>query len=165
MKRRRVSRRAVLALSVAAAVAAGAGVVRARAWAARSPDTLRPMPADLPPLPPAPHRLARAGEMVSAAYEFAARHPEVVRHLPCYCGCEKMGHGSNHDCFVAGRDGQGRVRWDEHAMVCGICIDVAWKAREMHARGAALKEILQAVELDLGAERHSRTHTALPPES
>ena len=81
-----------------------------------SPEAQQP----LPPLPPLPPGSALAGpvQVVLAAYEFAARHPEVLRYVPCFCGCEMTdGHGSNVDCFVGARDGEGRVtRWDTHGM-------------------------------------------------
>lgn len=40
------------------------------------------------------------------AYVFAAKHPEVLEYMPCYCGCEnpRFAHESNYDCFVDGID-------------------------------------------------------------
>jgi hypothetical protein len=71
--------------------------------------------ASLPELPivPAP----RPRDYVVAAYEFAALHPEVLKYVPCYCGCERTGHQHNESCFVASRDAEGRVvSWDTHGM-------------------------------------------------
>ena len=45
-------------------------------------------------------------------YAFAARRPEVLRYAPCYCGCESGGHHNARDCFVKGRDLNGRPQWD-----------------------------------------------------
>lgn len=70
---------------------------------------------DLPPLPSFAHA-ARPPEIVQAAYEFAARHPEVLSYVPCFCGCERRGHRSNHDCFVSARDAEGPVTWSSHAV-------------------------------------------------
>jgi hypothetical protein len=70
----------------------------------------------LPPLPVASFAPARPQPIVQAVYEFAARHPEVLRYVPCFCGCERSGHGNNEDCFVAGRDADGRPRWDTHGL-------------------------------------------------
>lgn len=72
--------------------------------------------AELPPIPAGPQVLPRPPLVVQAIYEFAARHPEVLRYVPCFCGCERMGHGSNHDCFVSRRDPAGRVTWDAHGV-------------------------------------------------
>jgi hypothetical protein len=71
-------------------------------------------PAVLPPLPAEAFPAARSPEIVMAAYEFAARHPEILRYVPCFCGCERSGHGDNEDCFVKGRTADGQVVWDPH---------------------------------------------------
>jgi hypothetical protein len=59
---------------------------------------------------------ARPAQVVRAVYEFAARHPEVLRYVPCFCGCEQRGHEHNEECFVRSRDAQGRVSWEVHGM-------------------------------------------------
>lgn len=38
--------------------------------------------------------------VVARAYQAAARIPEVLAQQPCYCWCERMGHGSLVDCFA-----------------------------------------------------------------
>lgn len=75
-----------------------------------------PVAPDLPPLPLPRGPLPRSASAVQAAYEFAARHPEVLERLPCFCGCERLGHSSNRHCFVASRQADGRVTWDAHGM-------------------------------------------------
>ena len=49
-----------------------------------------------------PLRMARAPAEVQEAYVFAAKHPEVLQYMPCYCGCEREHppHQANIDCFV-----------------------------------------------------------------
>jgi len=73
---------------------------------------------DLPPLPTA--AVANSGEnpeVVRAVHVFAARHPEVLGYMPCFCGCQRSGHKHNDDCFVAGRDSSGKVTaWDYHGV-------------------------------------------------
>ena len=64
-----------------------------------------------PPLPEG-EALAQPMEQVRAMYAFAARHPEVLQYAPCYCGCESGGHKSVRDCFVKGRDADGKPQWD-----------------------------------------------------
>jgi hypothetical protein len=71
---------------------------------------------ELPPLPVISVPAARPPEVVSAVYEFAARRPDVLRYVPCFCGCERNGHTHNEDCFVAGREPDGKPRWDAHGM-------------------------------------------------
>jgi hypothetical protein len=38
--------------------------------------------------------------IVAKAYRVAARIPEVLAQQPCYCWCDKIGHGSLLDCFA-----------------------------------------------------------------
>jgi hypothetical protein len=64
-----------------------------------------------PPLPNA-GTPAKPIEQVRAMYAFAARHAEVLQYAPCYCGCESGGHENVHDCFVKGRDANGKPQWD-----------------------------------------------------
>lgn len=72
---------------------------------------------ELPPLPFLAYPAARPQEVVRAVYEFAAEHPEVLNYVPCYCGCERSGHGDNEDCFVKSRTPSGTVAsWDAHGM-------------------------------------------------
>src|SRR6516165_7996715 len=78
--------------------------------------TLKPhFQTSLPPLPFMPTPPARPAEVVRAAYQFAAEHPEVLTYVPCYCGCERGGHRGNEDCFVTSRDANGDVTdWEPH---------------------------------------------------
>lgn len=76
----------------------------------------KPARGDLPPLPLGGYPAIRPPEVIRAVYEFAARHPEVLQYVPCYCGCERNGHRGNDDCFVRSRDAEGRVTWDGHGM-------------------------------------------------
>jgi hypothetical protein len=73
-------------------------------------------PAKLPPLPAVSFAPPRPIDTVHAAYRFAALHPEVLRYVPCFCGCERDGHRDNEDCFVASRAPDGAVSWDPHGL-------------------------------------------------
>ena len=71
--------------------------------------------AEIPPLPAFSFEPARPIEVVRAVYVFAARHPEVLSRVPCFCGCESRGHRHNDDCFVTARDSRGRpTAWEPH---------------------------------------------------
>ncbi|MHB1324629.1 MAG: PCYCGC motif-containing (lipo)protein [Thermoleophilia bacterium] len=49
------------------------------------------------------------------AYQFAVDNPDVLKQIPCYCGCGKLeGHTSNFDCFVKSQKGSEFV-FDKHA--------------------------------------------------
>jgi hypothetical protein len=50
-------------------------------------------------------------------FQFAAQHPEVLHHIPCFCGCQSMGHRHNDDCFVKARDARGvPTEWEAHGL-------------------------------------------------
>jgi len=122
--------------------------------------------ADLPLLPIGVDRGVMPLPVVRAAYEFAARHPEVMHYVPCFCGCERGGHKDNHDCFVSGRDAANHVTgWEPHGLVCEICLSVAQQARQMHESGASITEIRAAIEQKyaaISAERGHHTPTPMP---
>jgi hypothetical protein len=117
-----------------------------------APAAVEPLPAhvptdaELPPLPTVPFQPARPMDVVEAVYRFAAQHPEVMRYVPCFCGCEHSGHRDNEDCFVSARGADGRVTWNPHGMGCAICIDVARQAMQMHASGAGVADIRAAID-------------------
>lgn len=48
-----------------------------------------------------PASVFRAYPAVERAYAAAARIPEVLAQQPCYCWCDKFGHGSLLDCFAS----------------------------------------------------------------
>jgi hypothetical protein len=73
---------------------------------------------DLPPLSAIGVANApRSPEVVRAVYEFAARRPDVLGYVPCFCGCERAGHRHNEHCFVGSRNAEGKVTsWDTHGV-------------------------------------------------
>jgi hypothetical protein len=118
--------------------------------------------ADLPPVPFSLLSASKPEPIVKAVYEFAARHPEVLNYMPCFCGCERGGHRGNHDCFVSRRDAAGKVtEWSQHGVGCDVCIDVAQTAMQMHNAGATVSAIREAVDKRY-ADATTRTPTPLP---
>jgi hypothetical protein len=68
-----------------------------------------------PPIPAPGFAPGRPVDQTRAVYQFAAEHPEVLKYVPCYCGCESTGHPHNESCFVKQRDPAGNVvEWDTH---------------------------------------------------
>jgi hypothetical protein len=122
---------------------------------------------DYPPLDLPAYPLGRSPEVITAAYRFAAEHPEVLTYVPCFCGCERSGHRGNEDCFVKARAANGDVsEWEPHGMECNVCIDVATQAKQMYSSGASVRDIRAAVEqkwASQAAEMHTHTPTPQPP--
>ena len=105
-------------------------------------------------------------EVVTAAYEFAAEHPEILSYVPCFCGCENAGHEGNHDCFVKARNENGDViAWDEHGVECTVCIDVANRSRQLYSSGASVTDIRSAIEKEFGPVYMGHTPTPDPPSA
>jgi hypothetical protein len=119
---------------------------------------------NLPPVPFRGYAPPRPPEVVAAAFQFAAEHPEVLSYVPCFCGCEHSGHNGNHDCFVKSRAANGDViEWDEHGVECAVCIDVATRSRQMLASGASVRDIRAAVEKEFAPKAATMTPTPTPP--
>ena len=126
-------------------------------------ERLRFIADDLPLLPPGIATAVRPPEMTKAVFAFAARRPEVLSYMPCFCGCERAGHRGNHDCFVAKRNAEGKVTaWEPHGLVCEVCIDVGHQAMQMTNAGASLTQIRDAIEKKYAGATH-HTPTPAPP--
>jgi Protein of unknown function with PCYCGC motif len=59
-----------------------------------------------------PEQFMRAAPDIQADYRFAVANPDVLRYIPCYCGCVNQGHTSNHDCYVQETRSDGTVVLD-----------------------------------------------------
>ena len=78
---------------------------------------------------------------VQQAYQFAVANPDILKELPCYCGCGDMGHASNYSCYVLDEPADGRIVYDYHALGCSICVDITQDAMRMLDEGKTLPEI------------------------
>jgi hypothetical protein len=162
----------VLLTTLALAVAVAADQRPATGTGAHVHDTpvapaalipMKPHSGPLPPLPRVSFEPPRPMPVIQQVYEFAARHPEVLQYVPCYCGCERSGHNGNHDCFVRSRAADGRVTaFDSHGIGCTICIDVAREAMTMFNAGATPKSIRTAIDQKYAGRFPSATPTPVP---
>jgi hypothetical protein len=71
-----------------------------------------------------PDEVKSAPAVVQQAYQFAAANPSVMQQIPCYCGCGDIGHTSNYACYISGKDSNGQLIYDSHALGCSICVDI-----------------------------------------
>jgi hypothetical protein len=119
---------------------------------------------NLPPIPVRGYAPPRPPDVVTAAFMFAAEHPEITSYVPCFCGCQQGGHKGNHDCFVRSRAANGDViEWEEHGVECAVCIDVATRSRQLLASGASVQEIRAAIEREFVPSAQTMTPTPKPP--
>lgn len=100
----------------------------------------------------------RANPQTEAAYHYAILHPDLVKWMPCYCGCAGMGHESNLDCYLR----PGQATFEEHASFCDVCVQITLKTRDLINQGKTLTEIRTVVDRTWGGSVPG-TPTALPP--
>ena len=139
-------------------VAAGEGRsqadLRPRAAAGAQIATVAPMKPHTGPLPALPRVSFEPPlpmPVIQQVYEFAARHPEVLQYMPCYCGCQSLGHTANHSCFVKSRAADGRVtQWDSHGIGCAVCLEVARDSMVLFNSGAKPIAIRAAIDKKYG---------------
>lgn len=86
-----------------------------------------------------------APQRVREAYQFALANPAPLKNVPCYCGCGALGHTSNYDCYIKDAPTNGKIVFDEHALGCSICVDIAQDVLRMTRDGRAPPDIHSAI--------------------
>lgn len=87
-----------------------------------------------------PAEVQSAPLTVQEAYQFNVANPEVMKNIPCYCGCGAIGHASNYACYVSHVDEQGNITYDNHALGCSICVDITQDVMRMLKEGKSTQE-------------------------
>ncbi len=63
-----------------------------------------------------PAFVTEAGAEVKGLYEFQVVNGQVMRYMPCFCGCgQDAGHRNNRDCYIKQVDADGSVVFDSMA--------------------------------------------------
>jgi Protein of unknown function with PCYCGC motif len=63
-----------------------------------------------------PAYVLNAPPEVKELYEFQVTHGDLMRWMPCFCGCGKTaGHRSNRDCYIRRVNADGSVVFDPMA--------------------------------------------------
>ena len=92
-----------------------------------------------------PDEVKQSSVSVQDAYRFNVANPELMKEIPCYCGCGDMGHTSNYACYVQD-DSNGKITFDSHALGCSICVDITVDAMRMLKEGKSVGEIKQSID-------------------
>ncbi len=87
-----------------------------------------------------PAEVQSAPVTVQQAYQFAAANPDVMKNIPCYCGCGNIGHTSNYSCYVSNVDSKGKLTFDNHALGCSICVDITQDVMRLLREGKSPQE-------------------------
>lgn len=96
---------------------------------------------------PLPDYVLTSSDKVKNTYLMAAKYPEVLANVPCYCGCVSDGHMSNLNCFVSKMGPNNAVQaWDQHGIGCDVCVNIANDAVQMHQDGKSPKEIYELIQ-------------------
>jgi hypothetical protein len=98
------------------------------------------------PMSMMPDDVKSAPLVTQQAYQFAVANPDVMQHIPCYCGCGSMGHTSNYSCYVESVDAAGKVKFDSHALGCSICVDITQDAIRLSKQGKSPQDIKAYVD-------------------
>ena len=93
------------------------------------------------PMDGMPEEVKSAPTVVQQAYQFAAANPDVLKHIPCYCGCDDIGHTSNYGCYISDTDANGGIAYDSHALGCSICVDITQDVMRLLKQGKPVAEI------------------------
>ncbi len=88
------------------------------------------------PLDQMPDQVRSAPVSVQQAYQFALVNPDLMKRIPCYCGCGAIGHTSNYACYV---DENGDI--DNHALGCSLCVDITHDVMRLTQQGKSPPEI------------------------
>lgn len=101
---------------------------------------------NMAPMSDMPVEVQKAAVSVQEAYQFAVANPDALKNVPCYCGCGAAGHTSNYSCYVKEVKPSGEVVFDQHALGCSICVDIAQDVMKMTRDGKTPKEIRAAID-------------------
>ena len=109
-------------------------------------------PLTMSPASQLPAELRSAPDSVQEAYRFAIANQELLSQIPCFCGCVAGGHKSNLGCYLK-EDGQpgGIVQYDNHALGCGICVDITRDVMQMTQEGKSVDEMRTVINERYGS--------------
>ena len=93
-----------------------------------------------------PAEVHAAALSVQEAYQFNVANPEIMKEIPCYCGCGNIGHASNYDCYVSDVEEAGNISFDNHALGCSICVDITQDVMRMLKDGKSPGEARASID-------------------
>lgn len=59
-----------------------------------------------------PNFVREAHPTARETYKLAYAHQDVLKYMPCFCGCGDTGHEHNLHCFIQDVKSNGEVVWD-----------------------------------------------------
>ncbi|GEL05761.1 PCYCGC domain-containing protein [Rummeliibacillus sp. G93] len=111
-----------------------------------------------------PSFLDKQSEDLKLVYQAAGKATEVLKWMPCYCGCaESANHESNLNCFIKEVKKDGSIVWDDHGTRCIVCVEIAIKSIKQAQEGVPLKDIRKKIDEDYKEGYSKPTKTPMPP--
>jgi hypothetical protein len=101
---------------------------------------------NMAPMSGMPAEVQSAPVSVRQAYQFSVANPDLMKQIPCYCGCGDIGHTSNYSCYVSSVDDKGAITFDNHALGCSICVDITQDVMRMTKNGKSPGDIRAAID-------------------
>jgi hypothetical protein len=108
--------------------------------ACSGPSTAEDVHLEMASMDQMPAEVQSAPVTVQEAYRFNAANPDVMKNIPCYCGCGSIGHTSNYACYVSHADENGNITFDNHALGCSICVDITQDVMRLLREGKSIQE-------------------------
>jgi hypothetical protein len=102
------------------------------------------------PMDKMPAQVQSAAVTVQQAYQFASANPDVMKGIPCYCGCGNIGHTSNYSCYVQSTDAKGNITFDNHALGCSLCVTITQDTMRLLKEGKTVPQIKAYVDTTYG---------------
>lgn len=115
-----------------------------------------------PPLPGV-QRPSRPLEQIRTAYAFAARRPDVLQYIPCFCGCQHLGHEGNLRCYLRRGSSLNQPIWDSHSFTCAVCVDITLQVMGLIESGMSITDIRATIDERYKGFMNPGTATPRPP--
>ena len=108
-----------------------------------------------------PDFVQQAGPLVEEAYLFASNNPTVLETVPCFCGCNVLGHKNNLDCYIKSVGKDGAFTYDNHAAYCSICVKITEDVARLSQEGKSSRDIRNYIDAQYSSFGPS-TKTVMP---
>ncbi len=102
-------------------------------------------PIKLAPMSMLTPEVQKAPTKVREAYQYAIANADVLKQIPCYCGCGSMGHKSNLDCYVQEFKPDGSAVLETHALGCSLCVDITQDVMLLASQGKSVADIRSTI--------------------
>ena len=110
-----------------------------------------------------PAYVLQAGPEIKRLYEYQVVNGDLMRWMPCFCGCGTDAHRNNRDCYIQEVNSDGSVVFDSMAPGCEVCKGVTRQAMAMQAEGKTPRQIRAAIDARYAAVMSLSTPTPYPP--